>query len=197
MIVSFNFYYAHPGRADAVLRQRIRASEVRETIAVPYGRVMKRTSGTGEFPDVIWELDYRDVAGHHTDMAARAASAEFEAIRAGMRQLIRRFERPLYEVHGAASAVFTSPQRAKRVTLDWVYCTPEATSDVLAAMAAHLSVSGSDCGRLLRLITPGDLPQVFWQHEGADDAELPAWPEAVLSQAHAVERTAWTVQAKA
>jgi len=104
VIVSFNFYYAHPDRAEAVLKQRLRASEVRQRIKLPYGRVMKRVLGEGELPDVIWEQEFSDVDGHHADMAARAASSEFEAIRAGMRQLIRRFERPLFEVSGAAAS---------------------------------------------------------------------------------------------
>src|SRR5258706_8021939 len=98
MIVSFNFYYAQPGQEDAVLRQRLRACDVRETIGVPRGRVLARTAGSADLPDVIWEHHFEDVAGHHADMAVRAASPEVEAVRAGMRKLCRRFERPLFEI---------------------------------------------------------------------------------------------------
>ena len=97
MIVSFNFYYARPGLAGAVLQQRLRASEVRVQMKVPYGRVMKRTAGVDELPDVIWEHEFAEVAGHHADMAARAASSEFEAIRAGMRPLLRRLRSRIWQ----------------------------------------------------------------------------------------------------
>ena len=111
MITSFNFYYAQPGQEDAVLRQRLRACDVRDNMGVPCGRVLARSAGAAELPDVIWEHQFDNVDGHHADMAARAASAEFEAIRAGMRKLCRRFERPLFEISADAAATAQAPER--------------------------------------------------------------------------------------
>ncbi len=96
MIISYNFYYARPGNAAAVLRQRLLASDVRARLGLPRGRTISKLEGGDDFPDVIWRLDFADMAAQDADMQARAASTEFETIRTGMRQLYRRFERPLY-----------------------------------------------------------------------------------------------------
>jgi hypothetical protein len=96
MIVSYNFYYARPGSAAAVLQQRIKASDIRAQLGLPRGRIISKLEGDDDWPDVIWRLDFTDMAAQDADMQARAASAEFETIRQGMRRLYRRFERPLY-----------------------------------------------------------------------------------------------------
>jgi hypothetical protein len=97
MIVSLNFYYARPGNAAAVLRQRTIASDVRTALGLPRGRICAKVEGGDDWPDTLWRLDFPDMAAQDADMAARAASPEFEAIRVGMRKLYRRFERPLYD----------------------------------------------------------------------------------------------------
>jgi len=97
MIVSLNFYYARPGNAAAVLRQRIRASDVRASLGLLRGHVCAKVEGSDDWPETLWRLDFPDMAAQDADMAARAASPDFESIRLGMRQLYRRFERPLYE----------------------------------------------------------------------------------------------------
>lgn len=211
MIVSFNFYYGRAGQADAVLQQRLRASEVRQRIGLPYGRVISRNAGSGELPDVIWEYEFSDVDGHHADMAVRAASPEFEAIRAGMRKLYRRFERPLFEVCGAPAAMSAAPLSPRVVALDWIFCAPENTSEVLAVLDRHAGPRagpGLARGRLLRLITPGtDLPQLICQREYADadsysqiESELATGAAAqtryaaVAKLTDTVERSAWWVE---
>ena len=210
MITSFNFYYAHPGQEDAVLRQRLRACDVRENMGVPRGRVLARSAGGAELPDVIWEHQFDNIDGHHADMAARAASAEFEAIRAGMRKLCRRFERPLFEISADAAAAVPAPA-SRVVALDWIFCAPSHGDRALtvAEQQANLySRFGVARGRLLRLITPGnDLPQVIWQREHADMAsyeqatariaastEMKIWPYAAEALAAGIERSVWTVQ---
>ena len=210
MITSFNFYYAHPGQEDAVLRQRLRACDVRENMGVPRGRVLARSAGGAELPDVIWEHQFDNIDGHHADMAARAASAEFEAIRAGMRKLCRRFERPLFEISADATAAVPAPA-SRVVALDWIFCAPSHGDRALtvAEQQANLfSRFGVARGRLLRLITPGnDLPQVIWQREHADMAsyeqatariaastEMKIWPYAAEALAARIERSVWTVQ---
>ena len=212
MIVSFNFYYAQPDQEDAVLKQRLRASDVRENIGIPRGRVLARTAGDSNLPDVIWEHHFEEVAGHHADMAVRAASPEFESIRAGMRKLYRRFERPLFEICAtAAPALTTAAPLARVVTLDWFFCAPSFVAQTLAVLDQHARLyaqQGFDHGRLLRLITPGsDLPQLVWQHEYLDTAshaqmqariashgDLPRSPSALNAPALRVERSAWKVE---
>jgi len=210
MITSFNFYYAHPGEEDAVLRQRMRACDVRENMGVPRGRVLARSSGAAELPDVIWEHQFDNVDGHHADMAARAASTDFEAIRAGMRKLCRRFERPLFEISADAAAAVPAPA-SRVVALDWIFCAPSHGDRALAVaeqQANLYSRFGVARGRLLRLITPGnDLPQVVWQREHADMAsfeqatariaastDMKIWPYAAEALGARIERSVWTVQ---
>lgn len=96
MVISYNFYYARPGNAAAVLQQRIKASDIRAQLGLPRGRIISKLEGGDDWPDVIWRLDFAGMAAQDADMQARAASPEFEAIRRDMRQLYRHFERPLY-----------------------------------------------------------------------------------------------------
>lgn len=187
MIGSFNFYYAKPGLEEAVLRQRLAASDVRVAMGVPRGRVLQRTSGPPTLPDVMWEHHFADMAGHHADMAARAASPEFEEIRAGMRKLYRRFERPLFEI--CVNIPGKDPQPASVVTLDWIFCAPERSTPIEAAL--RRLITPDKPGRLFRLLTPGnDLPQFLCQRE--DAAEVPFTAEDV--GAERVEASSWTVE---
>ena len=96
MIVARNLYYANDGQADAVHRHRVRACEARERLGLPRGRVLRRARGASNLPDVVWECDFDDIDAYDRDMAALAASPEYEAIRAHMRTLIQRFERVLW-----------------------------------------------------------------------------------------------------
>ena len=98
---ALNLYYARDESARAqVLATRLRASDVREAIGIPRGRVFTRMNGAGDLPDVMWDCSFADSAAHDVDMQARAASADFEACRATMRTLTRRFERVIYAIHG-------------------------------------------------------------------------------------------------
>ena len=201
MITSFNFYYANPGQEAAVLKQRLRACDVRENIGVPRGRVLARSAGAAGLPDVIWEYRFDDVEGHHADMAARAASTEFEAIRAGMRKLCRRFERPLFEIDGAVESMVAEPD-SRIVTLDWIFCAPSAASSALAELERQADArlrEGLQRGRILRLSTPGaDLPALMLQHEYAEVADyerVRARPAAfgVIASGEKMEHSLWTV----
>jgi len=205
MIVSFNFYYAKPGLEAAVLRQRLRACGVREALNVPRGRVLARISGTPDLPDVIWEQRFADVAEHLADMDVRAASHEFESIRAGMRKLYRRFERPLFEICGDATSKVDAPaQSFGIVTLDWIFCSAAEAhpiAELLQQDAAHDGTS-----RLMRLTTPGnDLPELVWQREYASTERMEAaqaksvagngqtLQRAVAALARRVEHSVWSV----
>jgi hypothetical protein len=110
---ALNLYYARDENARApVLATRLRATDVRETIGVARGRVFVRAAGDGDLPDVMWDCAFADAGAHDLDMRTRAASAEFEACRAVMRTLTRRFERVIYAqaVHAAALAVSQTSQ---------------------------------------------------------------------------------------
>ena len=181
MIVSFNFYYAKPGLADAVLRQRLLACDVRCDLKLPRGRVLVKQEGSTDLPDVIWEQHFDDVSGHHADMDVRAASPAFEAVRAGMRQLCRRFERPLFEVHGDVEIT----EASGLVSLDWLHGSPEMDARVMRMLAGQ-RMQG------LRLITPGaDLPRwmVKREHVGTEDALR----DSMAGAADRVEHSVWRI----
>jgi hypothetical protein len=185
VIVSFNFYYAQPGLAEAVLRQRLLACDVRRDLKLPRGRVLVRAAGGADLPDVIWEQPFENVDGHLADMAVRAASPEFEAVRAGMRKLCRRFERPLFEAHGARAA-----EAGGFVSLDWLY--GEAEVDV--GVVEILQDAPADDVIALRLLEPGtDLPRWILKREGIapDSADHRAWRDAISGAADRVDHSLW------
>lgn len=103
-IVVQNYYYAKPGQADAVYRWRLHASDVREKLGFPRGRVLLRKAtapgSTEELPDVIWECEYPSLEARDQDSKAVGATPEFQAVQDHMATLIRRFERGVYEVEG-------------------------------------------------------------------------------------------------
>ncbi len=148
MIISYNFYYARPGNAAAVLRQRLLASDVRARLGLQRGRIISKTEGDDDFPEVIWRLDFADMAAQDADMKVRAASPEFEAIRHGMRQLYRRFERPLYKPCGNTVAA-TRPT----LLLHGVYCDASACDAVRTALQTVAAVEfisgGTDIPRFI------------------------------------------------
>lgn len=145
MIISYNFYYALPGAAAAVLQQRIKASDVRVQLGLARGRAISKVEGGDEWPDVIWRLDFAAMAAQDGDMLARAASPEFEAIRHGMRRLYRRFERPLYAPCSSKSpAPIIGAQHC--LLLHGVYCDASvsaAARAVLATIPAAEFISGA------------------------------------------------------
>jgi carboxymethylenebutenolidase len=91
MIVERTLYFAKPGRAADVLATRRDASRIRVGLGLKAGRISVKTDGEG--PDVSWQCSYHSEAEHRADLDARAASPDFEAIRARMRGNIERFER--------------------------------------------------------------------------------------------------------
>lgn len=205
MITAFNFYYAHAGETEAVLRQRLYASDVRERIGIPRGTVIARTSGAAGLPDVIWHQDFEDVEAHERDMDARAASLEFGQVRAGMRKLIRRFERPLFDNCDPASSGGVEARPV--VALDWIFCAAERTSDALGTLgdiARSRVALGFEPGRALRLITAGsNLPALLWMRRYIDAAHAEHERSRTAAQAMSsalsgivdrVERSVWLVR---
>jgi hypothetical protein len=86
MIVERTQYFAKPGLAAEVLDLRRKASAVRLSIGLPAGEIL------------AWQCTFADVAARDADLAARAASAEFESVRVQMRKLYARFERQVFAI---------------------------------------------------------------------------------------------------
>jgi hypothetical protein len=98
-IVERTQYYAKPGLAAEVLDVRRKASAVRVSIGLPAGEIfVKHPGGDGSEPDVAWQCTFADAAARDADLAARAASAEFESVRVQMRKLYARFERQVFAI---------------------------------------------------------------------------------------------------
>src|SRR5262245_50511605 len=99
MIVERTHYFAKPGLAAEVLDVRRWASAVRVSIGLPAGEIfIKHPGGDGSEPDVAWQCTFADAAAREADLAARAASTEFENVRVQMRKLYARFERQVFAI---------------------------------------------------------------------------------------------------
>jgi hypothetical protein len=85
--------------ATEVLDVRRKASAVRLSIGLPAGEIfVKHPGGDGSEPDVAWQCTFADVVARDADLAARAASTEFESVRVQMRKLYARFERQVFAI---------------------------------------------------------------------------------------------------
>src|SRR6267378_77085 len=96
-IIEQTAYYAKPGMAETVYQHRLHASDVRQKIGLPAGRIFRRVGGEGELPDVIWQLEYANEDEMNRDLKARAQSREFEEVRLKMRTLRANFSRGFYQ----------------------------------------------------------------------------------------------------
>jgi dienelactone hydrolase len=98
MIVERTEYFAKPGMEAEVLAVRRRACAVRREIGLASGRIfVAQATSEGETPAVVWECDFADADAHAADLAARAASPAFGAVRADMTKLLTRFARHVLE----------------------------------------------------------------------------------------------------
>jgi dienelactone hydrolase len=98
MIVERTQYFAKPGLADEVLAIRRKASAVRRALGLSSGRIFTRGLGSqADSPDVVWECVFHDETEQQADLATRAASPDFEAVRATMRAAIDRFDRYVFK----------------------------------------------------------------------------------------------------
>ncbi len=188
MIVSWNFYYARPGNAAAVLQQRIKASDVRAQLGLPRGRIISKIEGGGDFPDVAWRQDFADMAAQDSDMKVRAASAEFEVIRHGMRQLYRRFERPLYTPCGNAGAAAPAIAAEQALLLYGFYCAESAAAAVRDILIA---TTGGMLQPVEYMSGGENLPRFICE---TGTAGMPATVLTSLARQSArIERSAWQV----
>jgi hypothetical protein len=180
-IRALNLYYARdPSVLEQVLETRLRASDVRLAIGVARGRVFRRAEVGGELPDVMWDCPFADAAAHERDMQTRAASAEFEACRARMRALTRRFERVLYDFAGGVASV---DRDSEAIVQCWVQQIAPVRDDTMSPVAA---IRGS---RIAERV-------LAWRRI-EDNAGVPSWiiesPRDTRSELAAV-MTGWRAQ---
>lgn len=97
-------YVPKPGRFDAVLALRHHACTVRREIGLAGGDVYVEAGAAGG-PQVHWECRFTSPAEQAVDLAARAASPAFTAVRDQMQHLIDGFERRLFARAEAPGAV--------------------------------------------------------------------------------------------
>jgi dienelactone hydrolase len=190
-------YFAKPGMAAEVLETRRRASAVRVAIGLPVGTIFTRANGDG--PDVRWECAFPSAEAHAADMAARAASAEFETVRARMRSLLARFERAVERcddisplpngmlarrLDGHAFVPQEVPFRSGNYALKGYFYVPPGAGPYPCMVLNH--GSGIDRGTL-DVSRPGTAPLLaswgiasFLPHRrGYGNSEGPAWREEV------------------
>jgi dienelactone hydrolase len=96
MIIERTHYFAKNSKEE-VLAIRRRASAIRVAAGLRAGRIFIGTEKGEDQPDVIWECRFPDKAAHDADLAARAESVEFTAIRKVMTAAIRNFSRQVFE----------------------------------------------------------------------------------------------------
>jgi hypothetical protein len=99
MIVERTHYFAKPDLAAEVLALRRKACAVRLSIGLPVGEIfVKHPRGDGSEPDVAWQCTFADAAAREADLAARAASTEFQNVVAQMLKQIVRFDRQVFSL---------------------------------------------------------------------------------------------------
>lgn len=197
-------YWARAGEAKAVLDTRIAASRIRLSLGLSAGTIRTR-AGEGSGPDVTWTLAFPDATAHEADLAARAASPEFSAIRTRMGTLTSRFERliessadvPAWVHPHHISALNLMPRETEFVSagrqLKGYLYTPPGPGPFPAIIYNH--GSGLDQGSL-DIVSPGVAAQflswgyaVYFPHRhGYGNSPGPSWrsevPEPVFSEGY-------------
>jgi hypothetical protein len=86
-----NNYWALPGKVEEVYQWRMHASDVRATLGLPRGQVLRRQGISDAVPDVIWQMEYLNEAERTNDVTVSNAGG-FQEVVNHMRTLLRRFE---------------------------------------------------------------------------------------------------------
>jgi dienelactone hydrolase len=99
MFIERTYYFSKPGKKAETLAVRRKACRVRTGIGLPAGSIFGRADANEpNHPDVTWECRFASKEEHAADLAARAASPDFESVRAEMRACIARFERYFFKL---------------------------------------------------------------------------------------------------
>lgn len=167
-------YFALPGHAAQVLATRRRACHVRLAEGLPGGEIFVRgPGGDGSEADVTWQCTFPDVAAQQADLAARAASSAFEAVRAAMRQHLARFER-----HVFLDADIELPSRMRPTAIDGHAIRPRQIDFANSGYALR--------GWLHLPPGPGPFPCVITNHgsgidQGTEDTSRPGTASLLMS----------------
>ena len=104
MIIERTVYTPKPGRIDEVLAIRRRASAVRRAIGLRGGEISVLSAADGAPVQVQWQCRFDSPDARQADMDARAASADFEAVRKAMGAVIDAFDRHVLTIvpHGGS-----------------------------------------------------------------------------------------------
>jgi hypothetical protein len=98
-IIVQNYYWAKEGKIDEVYAHRLYASEVRDSLGLAVGRVLKRIGTNSSLSHVIWECEYPSEEARKEDVRLLTASGAFEKVTKKMGTLIEKFERGVYKVN--------------------------------------------------------------------------------------------------
>jgi carboxymethylenebutenolidase len=99
MFIERTYYFSKPGKERETLAVRRKACRVRVGIGLAAGQIYERADANEQnHPDVTWECRFASLEERAADLAARAASPAFEAVRAEMRACIARFERYFFKL---------------------------------------------------------------------------------------------------
>ncbi|VAV85766.1 hypothetical protein MNBD_BACTEROID02-704 [hydrothermal vent metagenome] len=96
-IIVQNYYWAKEGKIEEVYTHRLYASQVRDSLGLAVGRVLKRIGTHGELSHVIWECEYPSEAARKEDVRKLTASGAFEKVIEKMGTLIEKFSRGVYK----------------------------------------------------------------------------------------------------
>ena len=98
-IIVQNYYWAKEGEIDAVYAHRLYASQVRDSLGLEVGRVLKRIGINGELSHVIWECEYASEEARNEDVRKLTESGAFEKVTKKMGTLIDKFARGVYKIN--------------------------------------------------------------------------------------------------
>ena len=167
MIIERTHYYTKPGQRDATLAARRDACNVRVAMGLPAGTIRVKADPSADGPDVAWECAFATKQAHQADLDARAASPDFEAVRARMRDTLDRFER-LFEERVAGAG-------------GWMGDIDVATLSY--APVQHAFASGERSLQGFLYLPPGDgpFPCMLYNHgsgvvQGHEDNAAPGIP---------------------
>jgi hypothetical protein len=98
MILVHQRYFANPGKEDATMEVRLRASERLRELNVPVGTIWVPADADPQLPTLIWECAYESAEARERIRAFQESDAKFHAIRTGQRANLRDWVREHYRL---------------------------------------------------------------------------------------------------
>jgi len=98
-IIVQNYYWAKEGKIEDVYKYRLYASQVRDSLGLTVGRVLKRIGAKGELSHIIWECEYSSEVARKEDVRKLTESGAFKKVTEKMGTLIDKFTRGVYKIN--------------------------------------------------------------------------------------------------